>query len=396
MKNKKIEKGIKDYIEITELYKNPDVTVKSEFAKKFVAFYRVRRNEAWREAFFKLFDEIRSKSVAPNFKTILETLHLRLKKLNEKAPQTVHSTIEASFVSKMLHTVNPDMPIWDSIVLSKLGFAKEVQPYKMNSLSEQARLDKCEEVYNKLIDWYKGEDAEKYKKQFDMDYPEYKEKLGRTKKIDFMLWGMNSDIIPLIVSLLRAHHAALFKTEYKNDPSIWNNGISKEGVYYILNQTIRQLWIPEDHYLQSVRARDWWEKNAEGDMILCSYKDKVVVKNDIPSHPTYIGASKKPVTEEGTDLKKGDSFEYRSFFHNEHIVPVDTIEKQLLQLDVDGMKPPVLAKEVETILDKIYICMMLKEENAGLKNKRCSDNYQKIIRDDYAKAKTPIKVVGFE
>ena len=107
-------------------------------------------------------------------------------------------------------------------------------------------------------------------------------------------------------------------------------------------------------------------------------------------------ASKRPVTEEGTDLKKGDSFEYRSFFHNEHIVPVDTIENQLLQLDVNGMTRQTCSKRIEEILDKIYICMMLKEENAGLKNNRCSDDYEQIIKNDYANAKTPIKVVGFE
>ena len=313
MENSYLKKKITEYQDVMHYYKSTNFAIDCEFAKAFDAFYRVRRNKDWREVFFKLFAEVKNEPVMQDFKTILAELHSRLAELNKQSSskKVVRSTIEASFVSKMLHTVNPDMPIWDSIVLSKLGFAKEVQPYKMKDLSDEERLNKCEKVYNKLIDWYKGEDAEKYKEQFDMDYPEYKEKLGRTKKIDFMLWGMNSDIIPLIVSLLRAHHAALFKTEYKNDPSIWNNGISKEGVYYILNQTIRQLWIPEDHYLQSVRARDWWEKNAEGDMILCSYKDKVVVKNDIPSHPTYIGASKKPVTEEGTDLKKGDSFEYR-------------------------------------------------------------------------------------
>lgn len=223
-KKDKIKEGIEKYLKIKDLYPKTNFNVNSDFAKAFGAFYLVRRNEAWREEFFKLFDEIRSKSVTPDFKTILETLHLRLKKLNEKAPQTVLSTIEASFVSKMLHTVNPDMPIWDSIVLSKLGYAKEVQPYKMNSLSEQARLDKCEEVYNKLIDWYKGEDAEKYKEQFDMDYPEYKDKIGRTKKIDFMLWGTEDEPERSAVDeLLRKHFKDFGKKDrynglYADDP----------------------------------------------------------------------------------------------------------------------------------------------------------------------------------
>lgn len=225
-KKDKIKEGIEKYLKIKDLYPKTNFNVNSDFAKTFGAFYLVRRNEAWREEFFKLFDEIRSKSVTPDFKTILETLHLRLKKLNEKAPQTVLSTIEASFVSKMLHTVNPDMPIWDSIVLSKLGFAKEVQPYKMNSLSEQARLDKCEEVYNRLIYWYKGEDAEKYKEQFDMDYPEYKEKLGRTKKIDFMLWG-TEDRLDKVFKNYKAIYQNILSSFY---PSVGNTGFQERNL----------------------------------------------------------------------------------------------------------------------------------------------------------------------
>ena len=395
-KKDKIEEGIENYLRIKDLYSKTDFAVNSEFAKEFDAFDRVRRNEEWRHIYFVLFKEVKSGKVAADYYTILKELYKRLSFSKANSSSTIRSTIEASFVSKMLHTVNPKMPIWDSIVLSKLGFAKEVQPYRTKDLPDEERLNICKKVYNELINWYKEKDAEKYREQFDTEYPEFKEKIGRTKKIDFMLWGMNSNASQLIASLLYAYRSARPKEEYKQDPCIWDYGISQESVSYILNQTIRQLWIPEDHYLQSVKARDWWEKNAEGEMIRCSYKEGVVVKNDIPNHPTYKGASKKPVTEEGTDLKKGDSFEYRSFFHNEHIVPVDTIVSQLLQLDVKRMTPQALAKEVERILDEIYICMMLKEENAGLKNKRCSDNYQEIIRNDYAKAKTPIEVVGFE
>ena len=177
MKNDRITKGVRDYLEIMNLYQNTDFGVDSDFAIKFDAFCRVRRNEAWRKVYFELFEKVKNKSVAADFRTIL-------KELQDKTHRT-----EASFASKMLHTVKPDMPIWDSIVLSKLDFAKEVQPYKMSGLNDEARLNKCKEVYNKLIYWYKEEDAEKLEKQFDTDYPEYKDKLGRTKKIDFMLWG---------------------------------------------------------------------------------------------------------------------------------------------------------------------------------------------------------------
>ena len=221
-KKDKIQNGIEKYLKIKNLYSTTDFAVDSDFAKEFDAFYRVRRNKDWREVFFKLFAEVKNKSVMQDFKTILAELHSRLSKLND----AVHSTIEASFVSKMLHTVNPNMPIWDSIVLSKLGYAKEVQPYKMNSLSEQARLDKCEEVYNNLKRWYETEEATALERQFDMDYPEYKDKIGRTKKIDFMLWG-TEDRLDKVFENYKAIYDSILSSFY---PSLGNTGFQERNL----------------------------------------------------------------------------------------------------------------------------------------------------------------------
>ena len=202
-KKDKIEEGIEKYLKIKDLYPKTNFNVNSDFAKAFGAFYRVRRNEAWRKTFFDLFKEMKEKPDKADFKTILAELHTRLSKLND----AVHSTIEASFVSKMLHTVNPDMPIWDSIVLSKLDFAKEVQPYKMRGLhDDEARLNKCEEVYNELKKWYETKEASALEKQFDAKYPEHKDEIKRTKKIDFMLWGTEDEPEKNVIhELLKKH-----------------------------------------------------------------------------------------------------------------------------------------------------------------------------------------------
>ena len=198
MENSYLKKKITEYQDVMHYYKSTNFAIDCEFAKAFDAFYRVRRNKDWREVFFKLFAEVKNEPVMQDFKTILAELHSRLAELNKQSSskKVVRSTIEASFVSKMLHTVNPDMPIWDSIVLSKLGYAKEVQPYKMKDLSDEERLNKerlnkCEKVYNELKRWYEAEEATALEKQFDIDYPEYKTKIERTKKIDFVLWGTN-------------------------------------------------------------------------------------------------------------------------------------------------------------------------------------------------------------
>ena len=54
-KKDKIQEGVEKYLEIRTLYDKTDFDVNSDFAKKFDAFYRVRRNEEWRKKFFQLF-----------------------------------------------------------------------------------------------------------------------------------------------------------------------------------------------------------------------------------------------------------------------------------------------------------------------------------------------------
>ena len=62
--------------------------------------------------------------------------------------------------------------------------------------------------------------------------------------------------------------------------------------------------------------------------------------------------------------------------------------KQLLELDLN-LDKEVLYNKLNFILDKIYVCYMLKEEDRKLnkvsKNNR-SDNYLEVIDNDYKKA----------
>ncbi len=187
---------------------------------------------------------------------------------------------------------------------------------------------------------------------------------------------MNAD---LIIRLLQLYHdapneGALIHEDYTFD---------KNGVSYLLNQTIRQLWLPKEHYLVSVKAQDLWDRITDGDIRDYFYRDRVKVKCD-SKLPYYIGNAKKP--SEYWTYKKGKTFSYRSVFHDEHIVPVDTIVKELLNLET------ITPETVKSVLDKIYICKMLKEEDrSGGENGNCqipkykrnSDDYKAIIEKYY-------------
>lgn len=94
---------------------------------------------------------------------------------------------EASFASKMLATLNPDKPIWDSRVLKFLGL-------KPVGKSDSDRQDSIIEIYGKIEGWYKEylktAEARENIRIFDEMLPGYSW-LSDTKKIDYIIWGQN-------------------------------------------------------------------------------------------------------------------------------------------------------------------------------------------------------------
>ena len=167
-----------DNLQTTDLTSSSDEAVK--YRTTFNSFYWVRRNETWREAYYKLFEEVKSDERI-EFCDILDGL-------NNKGIKS----LETSFASKMLAMINPDKPIWDSHVLAGLELDKE---WKNKQSKEHAI-----EIYKCICERYKEfEVTEKCKeciREFDEWFPEYK-RISRTKKIDFLLWSYGTDIFSL-------------------------------------------------------------------------------------------------------------------------------------------------------------------------------------------------------
>ena len=150
-----------------------DVSCDEAFQRKFTHFYRVRRNSIWRKSYYQLFENSKS-SEKPSFEVILRSIY--------------ESTgrIEASFSSKMLATINSEMPIWDSIVLSKLHL-------KLAQNSEkEVRLQKATVIYADIVRWYErflcSAEAQVFLSEFDQAFPEYVG-FSKTKKVDFLIWS---------------------------------------------------------------------------------------------------------------------------------------------------------------------------------------------------------------
>lgn len=165
--------GLDKYKIIEEQVQKVDVSVDVDFQRSFNGFYRVRRNKDWRKAYYNLFEQVKS-SEDVGFAYILEELY--------------HKTgnVEASFASKLLATLKPEMPIWDRYVVQNLNL-------KVPPASDPERIRKVERLYDGIVGWYsaflKTENARQCLAKFDEVLPDYAW-LSDVKKIDFYLWSI--------------------------------------------------------------------------------------------------------------------------------------------------------------------------------------------------------------
>ncbi|MFS0779587.1 DUF6508 domain-containing protein [Neobacillus sp. 3P2-tot-E-2] len=172
---KKAKLGLEKYMKIMDLVNSVDVSKDKEFQRAFNGFYRVRqRPQAFYDTFYSFMEE--NKGSTPSFGKTLKYIEKEL------------GRIEPSFSSKLVATINPDFPIWDSVVLNNLQL-KPPAYYRKDRMEETIRL------YERIIDWYKDylkdEEGQKIIELFDEEYPN----TGITdiKKIDFVIWQIRDN-----------------------------------------------------------------------------------------------------------------------------------------------------------------------------------------------------------
>ena len=172
-----IEKGLLTYLHLMGWVQNSDVSKDTEFQRKYKGFYRVRRNDDWCQPYFSYME--RSKGKLFSFEDILKHMFEATGK------------VEASFSSKLLATLHPDMPVWDSYVLSQLDLP---QPTK-GQQNKHNQLRQTISTYDQLTDWYEKyigtQNAWSIMKVFDETFP-YAKHITVVKKIDCVLWSMGA------------------------------------------------------------------------------------------------------------------------------------------------------------------------------------------------------------
>ena len=166
--------GLEKYLRIMDAVQKSDVSCDPEFQRIFNGFYKVRRNEVWRKKFYDLFEKVRNSNPLPSFDEVVTSLY------------EATGNVETSFASKLLASVNKDMPIWDRRVGRSLNLM-------VKGASREERLAAAKRVYQEVRDTYDSfldsEEGRAFIAEFDRLVPEQYRGISAVKKLDFYLWA---------------------------------------------------------------------------------------------------------------------------------------------------------------------------------------------------------------
>jgi len=200
---KNAKDGIDTYNNIMEQFSSTDVSKDNSFKETYKIFYGMHRfcSDEFIDVYFNYLQKNKNSNPKPTFTDTLKYFYETGKR--RKNGKLVY---EFSFVSKLLATLDPDLPVWDQNVLSKFGKKNPVNylpkakrknetTEERNKREEKAktrRIEKAEKLYNELVEWYNkhlsSKDGNKWKNFFDEEYPN--SNITSTKKIDFILWQL--------------------------------------------------------------------------------------------------------------------------------------------------------------------------------------------------------------
>jgi hypothetical protein len=165
----RIRKGLQQYVAIQSRLNSVDVSEDVDFQKMFTAFYRVRRNKEWRTKYFSILQTAKRERI--DFREALKQIH----------QQT--GRIEASFASKLVATIDPRLPVIDSIVMHNVGVKL---PYYGAKNREEIIVRRHAELRELLEEYLKTPEGKSLVTEFRSMYP-YAQ-ISPQKMLDFVLW----------------------------------------------------------------------------------------------------------------------------------------------------------------------------------------------------------------
>lgn len=155
-----------------------------DWQKTYASFYGLNpiRSDEFKQEYFEYLEKNEDKK--PGFEEALNKIC------------GISGKTDLSFTTKLLHTINPDEPIWDSRIERVL---EERLLKESNSLSirlAETKYQLLKEFYEELFDSGEGQ---KYIDAFDEEFSnlskEDLDSIPDIKKIDFVLWAYGKSLI---------------------------------------------------------------------------------------------------------------------------------------------------------------------------------------------------------
>jgi hypothetical protein len=170
----RLEHGLDRYVWLQRQVRLCDVSVDEDFQTRFSGFYRVRRDAQWRSVYFRLLETSKVKGI---------DFPQALKEINGRT-----GTIEASFASKLVATLDSSKPVIDKFVLEH--FELHLPRWGLSD-----RQNKTIDLYYDLCDRYsvfvQSPTGKMIRELFDSRYP--CSEISELKKIDLVLWQIRPE-----------------------------------------------------------------------------------------------------------------------------------------------------------------------------------------------------------
>ena len=166
-------KGLEKYIYIMDRLQKTNVSKDEEFQHVFRDFYQMRRfySDDFAKHYFILMEQLKATRDISFRMAIERVKHIRC-------------SYEMSFSSKLVHTINPLHPIWDSIVTNRHFGIKA--PRASIKDRESACCQRYEMYEDRFYDYLSTTEAQSLIHLFDKRFPD--NGISDVKKIDFILW----------------------------------------------------------------------------------------------------------------------------------------------------------------------------------------------------------------
>lgn len=165
----RVAEGLHKYLWLQNHRDSGDLRLNTEYQKRFNHFYRVRRGKTWQEYFYALLEN--KKGTRVEFAEILDALHRSTNRY------------EASFASKLLATIDPNMPVIDSIVLRNLRL-------RLPPSTSSDRLSLIRQLHAKLLSlvqlFLATANGRYLVSRFRAAYPNAA--ISKVKMLDLVLW----------------------------------------------------------------------------------------------------------------------------------------------------------------------------------------------------------------